>query len=170
MGKRKNIEAQELFDRILDTESEEKLRQKLERDPALKEEYLKLNRIDHYLKGIKVEDPSVGFTDSVLAGIEKPLEKPGFNWNLVLLTLGILVMVAITAVYVGGFDSQLVNVPDEVNLLNKQVSIEGASRFLNIKVLLNGLLFIAFLLAMMLFDRAVLYPLFREKNVSQERG
>ena len=167
MGKDKQFDIQELFDRELNENERKSLLNAVNKKPEGLSMLNNLSETDRKLYTLNRETATADFTDRVMAGLENQANaNPVYNWNLILILTGVFITLIISFISLSNFNPEI-SIPSSITLLNQQVNTEGlktAFSFITLKSVVHSVLFGAFTLAMILFDRAILRPFFEHKK------
>ncbi len=127
-----------------------------------------LTAIDRYLKSVRIEQPSVNFTQHVMNNLHRAsavtLNLPSRNKMLML--AGLLVMAGITILLIAGGAFTSVNtITLDQNLIpNDQIRKYIPSIPFNGKLIMNIVILMNLALAFIILDRAVLKPWFEKRR------
>lgn len=127
-----------------------------------------LNAIDRYLKSVRIEQPSVNFTQHVMSNLHRAsavtLNLPSRNKMLML--AGLLVMAGITILLIaGGAFTSVDTITLDQNLIpNDQIRKYIPSIPFNGKLIMNIVILMNLGLAFIILDRAVLKPWFEKRR------
>ncbi len=127
-----------------------------------------LSSVDDYLKSIRVEQPSVNFTQQVMNNLHRAsavtLSLPSRNKMLML--VGILVTIGITILLIaGGSFSNVTSITLDQDIIpNDQIRQYIPSIPFNGKLIMNIVILMNLALAFIILDRAVLKPWFEKRR------
>ena len=127
-----------------------------------------LNAIDRYLKSVRIEQPSVNFTQHVMSNLQRAsavtLNLPSRNKMLML--AGLLVTVGITILLIaGGAFTSMNTITLDPNIIpNDQIRKYIPSIPFNGKLIMNIVILMNLALAFIILDRAVLKPWFEKRR------
>ena len=127
-----------------------------------------LNAIDRYLKSVRIEQPSVNFTQHVMSNLQRAsavtLNLPSRNKMLML--AGLLVTVGITILLIaGGAFASMNTITLDPNIIpNDQIRKYIPSIPFNGKLIMNIVILMNLALAFIILDRAVLKPWFEKRR------
>ena len=88
------------------------------------------------------------------------------NMQGLLITLGVLLVLLISALYVNSVSTTLVQLPEDVSMVGRNFSLEGLGGFFSAGIIMKGLMFSSLILAMLLLDKAVLKPFFEKRKLT----
>lgn len=156
------------LDGQLDSTEKKKVEFALQEDEALRQRLTQLQAMDSLLQGIVVEAPSKNFAQLVMQKLDQyPAQPSNFSiLNGILLLVTVLVMTGIATVLVssgafdqasGAFDLNTLEFPKYY--LQRQlpaIPIDG-------KLIVNVIIVLNLGLCWLVFDRAILKPLFRRR-------
>jgi hypothetical protein len=127
-----------------------------------------LNSIDRYLKSVRIEQPSVNFTQHVMSNLHRAsavtLGLPSRNKILMLAGILVTIGVAILLIAGGSFDSVTSITLDQNIIPNDQLREYIPSIPFNGKLIINIVILMNLALAFMILDRAVLKPWFDKRR------
>jgi hypothetical protein len=127
-----------------------------------------LNAIDRYLKSVRIEQPSVNFTQHVMSNLQRAsavtLNLPSRNKMLML--AGLLVTIGITILLIsGGAFTSMNTITLDPNIIpNDQIRKYIPSIPFNGKLIMNIVILMNLALAFIILDRAVLKPWFEKRR------
>lgn len=126
-----------------------------------------LNIIDQHLKSVRIEQPSVNFTQRVMSNLHRApvvtLELPSRNKMLML--AGILVTIGIAVLLVaGGAFNSVTSVSVDQNIIPNQIREYIPSIPFNGKLIINIAILMNLALAFIILDRVVLKPWFERRR------
>lgn len=127
-----------------------------------------LNIIDQHLKSVRIEQPSVNFTQQVMSNLHRAsavtLGLP--SRNKILMLAGILVTIGVAIVLIaGGAFTNVTSITVDQNLIpNEQLREYIPSIPFNGKLIINIVILMNLALAFMILDRAVLKPWFERRR------
>jgi hypothetical protein len=127
-----------------------------------------LSSIDRYLKSVKIEQPSVNFTQHVMSNLHRAsavtLGLP--SRNKILMLAGILVTIGVTILLIAGgsFNDVTSITLDQQLIPNDQLREYIPSIPFNGKLVINIVILMNLALAFMILDRAVLKPWFDKRR------
>lgn len=127
-----------------------------------------LNIIDQHLKSVRIEQPSVNFTQQVMNNLHRAsavtLGLP--SRNKILMLAGILVTIGVAIVLIaGGAFTNVTSITVDQNLIpNEQLREYIPSIPFNGKLIINLVILMNLALAFMILDRAVLKPWFERRR------
>lgn len=127
-----------------------------------------LNAIDRYLKTVRIEQPSVNFTQHVMSNLHRAsataLGLPSRNKILMLAGILVTIGIAILLLAGGAFDSVTAITVDQDIVPNDQIREYIPSIPFNGKLVVNIVILMNLALAFMILDRAVLKPWFERRR------
>lgn len=158
----------EYIDGTLNAEQNRRIEEALQ-DKTVAARLKELKQIDQLLSSVQQEQPRQNFTAYVMANLDKPIVTRSVyskKNGLFLIILALLTVVAgslyMTESFVNFDISNSLNV-DQLNAPFEipDVEVSGA---INLKMVTDGLLFSIVILALLLLDRVVLKPFFRNRR------
>jgi len=156
------------LDGELDAEQRKSLEAEIAQSQALKNKRDELNVIHAYLmRKTALEAPSRNFTQKVMEGLEtQPARSFISPRKGLLLFIGIIIAsgVALVLLSSGVFDQTTTSLVVDAPIKNKWMEDLSLSIPFNIKMLVNGILFLNLGLALVLLDRTILRPLFQKRT------
>jgi hypothetical protein len=155
----------------IDNTLSENERQEFERilitDTQLKQRVEQLRDLGSVFKTDKLQQPSLNFTQNVMANLQQyPLQNQPIMLNSILLLFGVLVLVGLCTalLYFGVFDQSHTSINlNSVGLINRYIHKTLPSIPVDGKVIVNTVIFLNLALALMVLDRAVLKPVFQRR-------
>lgn len=127
-----------------------------------------LNAIDRYLKSVRIEQPSVNFTQHVMSNLHRAsataLGLPSRNKMLMLAGILVTIGIGILLLAGGAFDSVTSITVDQEIIPNNQIREYIPSIPFNGKLVINIVILMNLALAFMILDRAVLKPWFERRR------
>lgn len=126
-----------------------------------------LQTIDHYLQSLRVEQPSVNFTQKVMGNLHRAsasvINLP--SRNTMLLLAGILTVIGIGILLIaGGAFSSVTSITfDQTLIPNKKIREHIPSIPFNGTLVINIVILMNLALAFIILDRAVLKPWFHRR-------
>jgi hypothetical protein len=151
------------IDGNLSDDETQKLEAMLLKDEALRSCLKELKMVDFYLKALKVEQPTLNFTDQVMKAVDaQPVSENISPWMGKLLLAGILTVSLLTSLLVSsGFFDGIATLPDldNINYFNFSMPVINISG----KLMINIIIFLNVALALLVLDRAVLKPFFKRR-------
>ncbi|MBL7842028.1 MAG: hypothetical protein JNJ75_17915 [Cyclobacteriaceae bacterium] len=127
-----------------------------------------LNAIDRYLKTVRIEQPSVNFTQHVMSNLHRAsataLGLPSRNKILMLAGILVTIGIAILLLAGGAFDSVTAITVDQDILPNNQIREYIPTIPFNGKLVINIVILMNLALAFIILDRAVLKPWFERRR------
>jgi anti-sigma factor RsiW len=139
----------------------------LEAEPRLKAKLHDLRNIEASAKRYQPEMPSRNFTAKVMANLyQRPIENNASIFNSILLLTGIIVLVGLCSLLLsaGIFDGSKTIVDlNEMNAFRQYLQFSLPSIGVNGKILVNIIIFLNIVIALIVFDRSVLKPLFQKR-------
>lgn len=127
-----------------------------------------LNAIDRYLKTVRIEQPSVNFTQHVMGNLHRAsaaaLGLPSRNKMLMLAGILVTIGIAILLLAGGAFESVTTITVDQEILPNNQIREYIPTIPFNGKLVINIVILMNLALAFMILDRAVLKPWFERRR------
>jgi hypothetical protein len=127
-----------------------------------------LNIIDQHLKSVRIEQPSVSFTQKVMSNLHRgsaaTLGLP--SRNKILMLAGILVTIGVAILLIaGGAFNNVTSITVDQNIIpNDQLREYIPSIPFNGKLIINIVILMNLALAFMILDRAVLKPWFEKRR------
>ncbi|MDH5400233.1 MAG: hypothetical protein OEX02_18920 [Cyclobacteriaceae bacterium] len=155
----------DLLDGKLSDEKKNILLKEIQANPELQAVYNSLKETHEEIASLPLESPGPHFTSRVMDQVALvPVNSP-FSWQGLILFVGVLLCLLITMLYMGRLPAlELATLPEEYTLLNNSISMDWLKQVINVKMIGRVLLFISFVLAMFIFDQAVLRPFFQRKK------
>lgn len=145
-------------------EENEKLRKLINSD----QENQELNTIDQYLKAVRIEQPSVNFTQKVMNNLHRAsavtLSLPSRNKMLMLAGILVTIGLAVLLIAGGAFNSVTSISFDQEMIPNDQIREYIPTIPFNGKVVINIVILMNLALAFIILDRAVLKPWFEKRR------
>ena len=127
-----------------------------------------LNIIDQHLKSMRIEQPSVNFTQKVMSNLHRAsaatLGLPSRNKMLMLAGILVAIGVAILLIAGGAFNNVTSITVDQNIIPNDQLREYIPSIPFNGKLIINIVILMNLALAFMILDRAVLKPWFEKRR------
>lgn len=127
-----------------------------------------LSAIDRYLKSVRIEQPSVNFTQHVMSNLHRAsataLGLPSRNKMLMLAGILVTIGIAILLLAGGAFESVTTITVDQEILPNNQIREYIPTIPFNGKLVINIVILMNLALAFMILDRAVLKPWFERRR------
>jgi hypothetical protein len=166
----------DLIDGNLTSDKEKELRSVIENDPDLKARFELLTSVDMALIEQKELNPSISFTEMVMANLNKKLAPAsiyhnGF-WRKNLFVVGTIIVIVFFAGIMLLSIPSLSNVlpvvqPQDITIFERTINIDpGKITFFNQELFIKGLVYLNAFLLLFLLDRAVLRPYFKNKSQS----
>lgn len=157
-----------LLDGTLGEKESIQLKIEMEKSDVLKKRYHELRTIQTFLlRKTQLEEPSRNFTQRVMEGLDNyAVNAASTHKNGLILLAGIIIAsaVAILLLTNGVFDETSTSlVIDTTRVTNKWVQTPTLNIPLDIKTLVNGIIFLNLGIAFILLDRTVLKPLFQKR-------
>jgi hypothetical protein len=127
-----------------------------------------LSSIDRYLQSVRIEQPSVNFTQQVMSNLHRAsavtLGLP--SRNKILMLAGILVTIGVAILLIaGGAFNDVTSITLDQNIIpNDQLREYIPSIPFNGKLIINIVILMNLALAFMILDRAVLKPWFDKRR------
>lgn len=127
-----------------------------------------LSSIDRYLQSVRIEQPSVNFTQNVMSNLQRAsavtLSLP--SRNNILMLAGILVTIGVAILLIaGGAFNTVTSITVDPNIIpNDQIRQYIPSITFNGKLIINIVILMNLALAFMMLDRAVLKPWFEKRR------
>ncbi|MDH5604019.1 MAG: hypothetical protein OEY51_08765, partial [Cyclobacteriaceae bacterium] len=164
---KKQPHVNELFDRTLSEKEKQRIMENIKENEDLLEEYHLLHKLDSHLQKTDFSVPSPSFVDQVMQKVsvaEFYLPKTLQRQGLYLFT-GVLICLFIMALFFDSLDSfTLFNSLKEITLFDRSLNLSSIVKYLNVNYLVQGLMFAAFILSMLVFDTVVLRPWFQKRR------
>jgi hypothetical protein len=127
-----------------------------------------LNIIDQHLKSMRIEQPSVNFTQKVMSNLHRAsaatLGLPSRNKMLMLAGILVAIGVAILLIAGGAFNNVTSITVDQNIIPNDQLREYIPSIPFNGKLIINIIIIMNLAIAFMILDRAVLKPWFARRT------
>jgi hypothetical protein len=168
------MKASEFFDKIpgyldgtVSTEDQNAFEQLLQNNPMLKNQVDEFMAMENILKHEPLQEPSRNFTLKVMDNLANyPLENRSSVFNALLLIGGVVVLVSLCALlsYNGFFDSTQTQIDlNKISIVGKYVKRSLPAIPFNGKLVVNLIIFFNLVLALIVFDRGILKPLFQRR-------
>jgi hypothetical protein len=155
------------IDKTLNEKDRAEFEQMLLIDQQLKQRVEQLRDINAIFRNERLQEPSRNFTRNVMENLHHyPLRDTPVIFNSILLLSGVIALVGIciALLYFGFFDTSQTSINlNSVNLVNKYIHKTLPSIPLDGKVIVNAVIFLNLVLALIVFDRAILKPLFQRR-------
>jgi hypothetical protein len=170
--KKLSISQEELLLRFLDGElSEEEVKlvkNQIDQSPELQNRYIELKTVHSFLsRKIQLDEPPKLFTQTVMNGLDRNPELSNNSYkNGIYLLAGILIasalaiMLLLNGVFTETTSSLVI---DATSIQNKWMTLPTLSIPFNVKIIINGIIFLNLGIALILFDRTVLKPYFQKR-------
>ena len=165
-----DIKILEYLDGILNTSEKEAFEIFLNSNAEARQRMMELKQVHALIKSTSLESPSKNFTDKVMANLDR---KPFYGnlsiFNSVLLLVGIMLVVALCAIFVSrGFfdDTTTININQVVDVnsvINKYSNRSLPSFDINGKMMVNTIIILNLALGFLILDRAILKPWFQRR-------
>ncbi|MDH5381563.1 MAG: hypothetical protein OEW75_11960 [Cyclobacteriaceae bacterium] len=166
MKTNKKDSIQDFIDGTLSEAEAIKIWESIESDKEMMREYKSLKEVHDLLYDIQKLEPSAKFTAQVMSNLEKTGPITSFNWHNLLIVFGIFICLVITSVSLSSSSAQVVEIPQQIDLMNRNINTTNLFiDSINLNVIFNGILFLAFILAMLFFDKTVLRPLLGKRKM-----
>lgn len=127
-----------------------------------------LGSIDRYLQSVRIEQPSVNFTQNVMSSLHRAsavtLRLPSRNKILMLAGILVTIGVAILLIAGGAFNTVTSITVDQDIIPNDQIREYIPSIPFNGKLIINIVILMNLALAFIILDRAVLKPWFEKRR------
>ena len=153
------------LDGLLGEHEQKAFEEALGSSPRLQQRLKWLQSVEKLFSENSVAVPSPEFTDNVMASLDS-YRHIRFSRNGLLLLLGVLVALTLVVLLMAGgnFDPGIFNemVPKSLNIGDAQFSLPY-HEFIDIKMLINGVLFLNLFLALLLLERVIFRPLFKRR-------
>jgi hypothetical protein len=170
--KKLSISQEELLLRYLDGELNEEememIKSQIDHSPELQNRYIELKTVHDFLsRKIQLDEPSKLFTQTVMNGLDRNPELTSHSYkNGIYLLAGILIAssLAVMLLLNGVFNENTSSlVIDATSLQNKWMTLPTLAIPFNVKIIINGIIFLNLGIALILFDRTVLKPYFHKR-------
>jgi hypothetical protein len=136
----------------------------LQSNTALKRQVEEFQEMEAALRSDKLQQPSRNFTQRVMGNLENyPLQSRSSIFNGLLLLGGVIILVSLCILlsYTGFFDSAQSQIDlNNISMVNKYFKQSLPAIPFNGKLVVNIIIFLNLVLALIVFDRAVLKPIF----------
>jgi len=156
----------DMIDGRLSAMEKESLLEELEKNPELMAVYQSLKEAHDLMETMPLEKPRPSFSSQVMLKVNNLSSERKISWQGLLLFVGVILCVFITFLYLGQSPDMAlaILVPENYTLLDRTIRFDWMATLFNLKVVGNTLLFIAFVLAMFIFDKAILRPFFQRRK------
>jgi hypothetical protein len=163
---------EELLLRFLDGElSEEEMKlvkNQIDHSPELQNRYTELKSVHDFLsRKIQLDEPSKLFTQTVMNGLDRNPELANHSYKNgiyllagILIASGLAIMLLLNGVFTETTSSLVI---DATSLQNKWMTLPTLAIPFNVKIIINGIIFLNLGIALILFDRTVLKPYFHKR-------
>lgn len=157
------------IDGLLDEAQNLRIKHEIGRNDELRERYEYLSKMDDHLQQLTISTPPDTFTSNVMEGLSHSIyqinRKSRFNGLLVLM-LGVLTVV-IGAVFISqGWSDMRFNQYLDISTISEAVKLPSneVSLVFDLSIVTQGLLFLIGVLSLLIFDKVVLKPYFRQRR------
>ena len=149
---------QELLDQRIDEKSVDEIL-----DPGSGELHM-IAETDRVLKRMELVTPRSGFIARVMEQLDEVTIPRSIRYQGMIIFLGVVLVLTISAMYLGASNPDAIKLPEDVNLVGRNINLDGISSLFNASLLIKGLMFTTFLLSMFVLDKAILRPFFNKRR------
>ena len=158
----------EYIDGNLSSQERNEIQHLIDTDPEFRKRHEAFKSLDTTMQSNKFYSPSSNFVNEVMKSILRPTMEQGKFFNKTrYFVLGLIVIAFFSTIYfltINYYPSLSGLLVDQVTISNQTVNLKPASNFLSNEIIFKIVLYVNGIVALFLFERAFLRPLFSRRK------